>query len=60
MSCLSSFRTENKLRSHEKVRKNKHFCGIVIPTEKKKILELNQYMKSDKICMLILNRQLEK
>ena len=47
LNCLDSFRTENKLKSHEKVCKNKDFCGIVLPTEKGTILEFNQYMKSD-------------
>ena len=27
---LHSFRTENRLKSHEKVCKNKDFCGIVM------------------------------
>ena len=49
LNCLHSFRTENKLKSHEKVCKNKDFCGIVMPSEKDNILEFNQYMKSDKI-----------
>ena len=31
----NSFRTEHKLKSHEKVCKNKEFCGIVMPSEKK-------------------------
>ena len=53
LNCLHSFRTENKLKSHEKVRKNKHFCGIVMPLEKSKILEFNQYMKSDKMPHII-------
>ena len=44
-----SFRTENNLKSHEKVCKNKDFCGIVMPSEKDNILEFNQYMESDKI-----------
>ena len=30
--CLHSFKTENKLKSHEKVSKNKDFCGIVMPS----------------------------
>ena len=47
MNSLHSFRTENKLRSHEQVCKD--FCGIVMPSEKDKILEFNQYMKSDKM-----------
>ena len=50
---LHSFRTENKLNSHEKVCKYKDFCGIVMPSEKDNILEFNQYMKSDKIQYII-------
>ena len=46
MNCLHSFGTENKLKSHEKVCKNKDFCGMVMPSEKDNILKLNQYMKS--------------
>ena len=30
LNCLHSFRTENKHKSHEKVYKNKEFCGIVL------------------------------
>ena len=44
---------ENKLKSHEKVRKNKDFCGIVMSSEKDKILEFKQYMKSDKMPYII-------
>ena len=32
-NCLHSFRTENKLKSHEKVCKNKDFYVIVMPSE---------------------------
>ena len=39
------FRTENKLKSHEKVCQNKDFCGVVMLSEKDDILEFNQYMK---------------
>ena len=53
LNCLHSFRTENKLKSHEKVCKNKDFCGITMPSEKDNILEFNQYMKSDKIPYII-------
>ena len=34
LNCLHSLRTENKLKSHEKVCKNKNFCGIAMPSEK--------------------------
>ena len=37
MNCLHNFRTENKLKSHEKICKSKDFCGIVIPAEKDNI-----------------------
>ena len=45
LNCLHSFRTENKLKSHEKLcKKNKDFFGIVMPAEKNKILKSNEYM----------------
>ena len=53
MNCLHSFRTKNKLKCYEKVCKNKYFCGIVISLERDKILEFNQYMKSDKMPYII-------
>ena len=51
LNCIRSFRTENK--SHEKVCKNKVFCGIAMPSKKNKILEFNQYMKSDKMLYIL-------
>ena len=51
--CLYSFRTENKLKSHKKVCKNKEICGIVTPREKKKILKFNQYVKSYRMPCII-------
>ena len=53
LNCLHSFRKENKLKSHEKVCKNKDFCGIKMPSEKDNILEFNQYMQSDKFSGII-------
>ena len=53
LNCLHYFRTENKLKSHEKVCKNKYFCGIVMPSENDNVLEFNQYMKSDKMPYII-------
>ena len=49
---LSSL-TENKLKSREKVCKNKDFCGIVMPAEKDSILEFNHYMKANKMPSII-------
>ena len=53
LKCLRSFRTENKLKSHEKVCKNKDFCVIVMPSEKDNILKIHQYMKSVKMPYII-------
>ena len=53
LNCLHYFRTENKLKSHENVCKNKDFCWIVMPPEKDNILEFNQYMTSDKMSYII-------
>ena len=41
LNCLHSFRTESKLKSHEKVCQNKDFCGIVMSWEENNILEFN-------------------
>ena len=49
LNCFHSFRTENKLKSHEKVCKNKDFSGIVMPSQKVNILQFNQYIKCDKM-----------
>ena len=40
-------------RTHEKVWKNKGFYGIALPSERDKILELKQYVKSHKIPYVI-------
>ena len=53
MNRLHSFRIENKLKSHEKVCKNKYFWVTVTPSGKYNILEFNQYMKSDKMPYII-------
>ena len=53
LNCFHSFRTENKLKSHEKVYRNKYFCGILMLSEKDNILEFNQHMKSDKMPYIL-------
>ena len=52
LNCLNSLTTKHRLKSHEKVCGSKDSCGIVMPSEKK-ILEFNQYMKSDKMQYFI-------
>ena len=50
---LSSCRTKNKLESHKKGCENKDFCKVIMPSEDTKILEFNQYKKSDKAPFII-------
>ena len=52
-SSLHSFRTKSKLESHKKVCENKFFCAIVKPSSGTKILDFNQYQKSDKPTFII-------
>ena len=49
LNCLHSFRTEDEFKSHQKVFKDKDFCEVLMASEKDKVLELNQYMKFDKV-----------
>ena len=41
LNCLDSLRTGNKLKSLEKVCKNKIYCGIVMPSETDNIFQIN-------------------
>ena len=50
---LHSFRTKNKLKTHEKVCKSKDFCRMVLSFRKDNILKFNQYIKSDKAPCVI-------
>ena len=45
LNCLNFFRNrrKDKLELHKKICENKDLCNIVIPSEKTKILEINQY-----------------
>ena len=47
LNCLHSFRTKNKLESFKNVYENKDFCNVAMPSENTKMLEFNQYQKSD-------------
>ena len=53
LNCLYSFRTEYNLNSHKKVCENQDFCNIMMPSKDTKILEFNQYQKSDKAPFVI-------
>ena len=51
--CYNSFRTKNKIELHKRVCENKDFCNVIMPSEDPKILEFNQYQKSDKAPFII-------
>ena len=53
MNCCHSFGTINKVDSHKKVCENKDFCNVIMPSEDTKILEFNQYQKSDKAPFIV-------
>ena len=48
LNCLHLFRTKGKLESHDQECENKGFCNVVMPSGGTKILEVNQYCKSEK------------
>ena len=41
LGCLHSFRTDNKLKKHEKVCNNHDYCYVQMPREYNKILKYN-------------------
>ena len=53
LNCLHSFRTKDKLELHKKNVELNFFFNIVMPFEDTKILEFNQYHKSDKTLFSI-------
>ena len=53
LNFLHSFATENKFQSHKRVSENKGFCNIITPSEDTKVLEFNQYQKSDTAPFII-------
>ena len=44
---------KNKLESHKKVCENKNVFNVMMPSEDTKILEFNQYKKSDEPSFII-------
>ena len=54
LNCLHSFRTQNKLELHKKVRENKDLCNVIMPSEDTKMLEFNQLsiMYADLKCII--------
>ena len=60
LNCLHSLRTKNILESHKKVCENTDFCHIVMPSQESRILEFNQYGKSDKKPFIIYWKIIKK
>ena len=54
LNCLHSFGTKNKLESEKRACENKDFCNVNMPSDDTKILEYNQYQKSDKAPLLLM------
>ena len=44
---------KKQLELHKKVSENEDFCNVIMPSEDTKILEFNQYQKSDKAPFII-------
>ena len=53
LNCLHSSRPKNKVEWHKKVRENKDFCNVIMPSGDTKIIEFNQNQKSDKAPFVI-------
>ena len=53
VNCFHSFATESKFQSHQRVCENRVLCNIIIAFDDTKILELNQYQKSDKAPFIV-------
>ena len=54
LNYLYSLRTKNTLELHKRICKNKDFCNVIMPSEDTKILEFNQYLKSNKAHLLFM------
>ena len=53
LNCLHSFATETKPESHKKVCENKDFCNAIVSSKDTKVLEFDQYQKSEKAPFVI-------
>ena len=51
LNCIHSRRTKEELEYCKKEceKKNKKFCGLIMPSKDSKIFEFNQHLKSDQI-----------
>ena len=54
LNCFHYFSTTKKLQSHKRACENKDFRHIIMPSDDNKILEFDQYQKSDKALFIII------
>ena len=57
VSCLHSFRTANKLKSHEYVCKGHDYCDLKLPEKNNSILKFNRGLLSQRIRLLSTQTQ---
>ena len=53
LNCFHSYRTERKLKKHERICKEHNFCNTKMPDEDNKILKYNQGEKASKVSFII-------
>ena len=53
LNCFCSYRTENKLKKHEKVCENHDYCYVEMPEEDNKIIKYNHGENSMKVPFII-------
>ena len=53
LNCFHSYRKENKLKKHEKIRNNHDYCYVEVTSEDNKILKYNREKKSIKPPFII-------
>ena len=58
LGCLHSFRTENKLKKHERLCNNHDYCHVEMPTKDNNTLKYNHEEKSLKVpCVIYLDSE---
>ena len=53
LNCFHSYRTKNKLKKHERLCRDHHFCYVKTPDEDNNILKYNPGEKSLKVAFII-------
>ena len=54
LNCVDCFATEKECGFHKRVCKNKVFCSVVMSSRYTKMLEFNQYQRSDNAPFLFI------